>query len=189
MPGREAQLAISLLRALLLCMAVLSCWGCAFPGIPRFTNKVPPALPLSSAPLSPRQVVLFHQPIGPFTYVSSGPTFRLAVDASRRAPRGDHELLSEVRSVDERLSPPTYDRLRCGWQAPTYGQHNTTCRGRHRARDRQGTAPIVRSALADLRRRAAAGGARVVAEVKCFATRRHLKGKLWCEGLAMRSIP
>ncbi len=190
MSNRAAQLAISHFRTLLLWTTALCAFsGCAFPGTPRFTKKPPSALPLSPAPLSPRQVVLIHQPIGPFTFVSSGHTFRLAVNTAGSAPRENQEPLGEMRSTDERLSPPTYDKLRCGWCVPLTGLPDTACRGRNKARDRKITTPIVRSALADLRRQAAAGGVHVVAYVKCFAAQRHLKGKLWCEGLAMRSPP
>jgi len=177
------------LNGLALGWLVASIGACAPAGAPRYHRAGPPELQRVGRRLNPADVVLFNDPIGALTLLGSGRNFRLALAPTTAAPPRAGKEVGAVRSADQRISPPTYDRLECGWRALGLGEPDLACRGRQKPDARAATAPIIEHALADLRRQAAAAGVTTLRQVRCFAATRHLAGRLWCEAIAWQPSP
>jgi hypothetical protein len=165
------------MRTLLLAFSLAACAGG-----PEYLGHTPRSLPLAAVPAP--QVRLELRAVPWWTSFGNSSLFRLYFPP-QLAPPG--RALGAIRSADVTLAADEVDAVECAWGM---GDDHRPCGG-PRIDAMAAIHDLIARALDDLRTRAAAAGANVAADVRCYALRRHDHdaGQLWCEAVARAAEP
>lgn len=187
-----------LMRALLIVVLATGC-ASSLPGYPRYATSTPPTPPAATAARPVEQVSLHLPPASSWQVLTWGgaavdgefiPSFRIPLSASDLAAVGATSpppagaVLADVRTADLPVRATQFRRIYCGWVwSGRATDDDAPCGLRSAGLARAATTDTVWQLLLDLRRRAAAHGARAVIAVRCFGTADRLQ--VWCEGTAI----
>jgi hypothetical protein len=143
--------------ALALALLCSACGGTM--GWPKYRTLHPPTLPSQGPPLASEKVTLLAAERRMFDFTSeggpSGTVYRVAAVELPAGPEDGYRRLGDLRSASVSVLRPNAQARRLK----------------------------TRTALADLRARAARLGIPRVLEIRCFVLQKLEDGYLWCEGV------
>ncbi len=161
------------MHRLLVLVAVGACAGNA--GRPHYRNSAPPAIAKAASPRASDSVRVVMKVL-PWWALIGDELFVLRFDVPAESIAG--ETIGPVRSPDVAITDEVLEAARCAWN------DDERCSGLTIERAGATAKPWLDHARDGLRAEAAATGAGVVVDTRCFADRMPAP-RFWCEGRAI----